>query len=453
MTTNVELLKVAKKYLGYDGSIFRKFAGLSKGAPYCNAYVDYVADKGGVSKLYFDGKKETYCPDSFAWCKSHLAQIPPYIVMPMDIIYFDWQPNGVPDHIGFVESRNTTNSVNTIEGNTTKVVNKKVIARGVVAEKTRAGKNVQAIFRPLFEPPKKLSKKKLEEDGNFGWFTIYNLQLALGIKGTGILDRATVMALQKKAGAKSDAWWGPDTSKQIQTMVGVKKDGKFGKKSVSKLQHWINAKNYPGKKSTKTKAKKTTAKKTTETKKKTTTTVKKKKAGKKGGADIPYSKIKAGDILLCYDKDGKFHHVVLATGNNKYIDCTNTSKKHIAERNYSTITKKYHVTRAFRPTDPEKAAAAVAWAKKIAKSGDYTYKHWKNKDKKTKLCPICHPKLKGKYKGWNCIGFVTAAYFHGAKMKNIKCSCSGIGTDGFLTKVTLASWKKRNGNDWIIITN
>ena len=57
MTTNTELLKIAKKYLGYDGSIFRKFAGLAKGAPYCNAYVDYVADKGGVSKLYFDGKK------------------------------------------------------------------------------------------------------------------------------------------------------------------------------------------------------------------------------------------------------------------------------------------------------------------------------------------------------------------------------------------------------------
>ena len=171
------------------------------------------------------------------------------------------------------------------------------------------------------------------------------------------------------------------------------------------------------------------------------------------GADIPYSKIKTGDILICYDSKGKFHHVVLATGNNKYIDCTNTSKNHIAERKYSVIIKKYHVTRAFRPTDPKKAAADVAWAKKIAKNGGYTYKHWQNNDKKTKLCPICHPNLKGKYKGWNCIGFVTAAYYHGAGMKNLTCSCSGLGTDGFFTKVTLASWKKRNGNDWTIVTN
>lgn len=441
--TNTDLLKLAKKYLGYDGSIFRKFCGLGKGQPYCNAFVSYIADKGGVAKLYFDGKKETYCPHSYEWCKKNLAQVPPYLAIPMDPIYFDWQPNGVPDHIGFVRGRKDTNSVYTLEGNTSKLdKNGKVVARNVVAERVRAGKNVQAIFRPKFDPPKKLSKKKLDEDGNFSWFSVYNLQLALEMTPTGILTKGTVMILQEKAGAKPDGWWGPDTSKLVQKMIGAKKDGKFGKKSVVKLQRWINSKNYPGGKSTKTKVK-NLAKKTT----------KKKKAGKKGGADIPYSKIKAGDVLICYDAEGKFHHVVLATGNNKYIDCTNTSKNHIAERKYSVITKKYHVTRAFRPTDPKKAEAAVAWARKIAKSGDYTYKKWKNNDKKTKLCPVCHPSLKGKYKGWNCIGFVTAAYYHGAGMKNLTCSCSGLGTDGFFTKVTLASWKKRNGNDWTIVTN
>ena len=240
-------------------------------------------------------------------------------------------------------------------------------------------------------------------------------------------------------------------------MIGAKQDGKFGKKSVKKLQAWINAKNYPKSDSKKTASKKTTSKKTTakktttkNTAKKTTTT--KAKAGKKGGADIPYSKFIPGTLALCYDKNGKFHHIVVITDKNRYIDCTNTSKNHIAERDYSVLTKRYHVTRAFAPTDPEKGKKAVAWAREIAKSGKYTYKHWKNKDKKTKQCPICH-KLKGKYKGWNCIGFATASYFHGAGMKNITCSCSGLGTDGFFTKVTLASWKKRNGNDWTLITN
>lgn len=95
---------------------------------------------------------------------------------------------------------------------------------------------------------------------------------------------------------------------------------------------------------------------------------------------------------------------------------------------------------------------AVAWARSIINGGQYKYKKWNDKDKKTKQCPICH-KLTGKYKGWNCIGFVSACYYHGAGNKNITCSCSGIGTNSFFTKVTESSWAKRNGSGWQMITN
>ena len=99
-------------------------------------------------------------------------------------------------------------------------------------------------------------------------------------------------------------------------------------------------------------------------------------------------------------------------------------------------------------TKPEKA---VAWAKEIAESEEYTYKKWDSKDAKTKQCPICHV-LTGKYKGWNCIGFVSAAYFHGGGIP-VTCSCSGLGTDGFFDNVTEESWKKRNGENWKMISN
>ena len=99
-------------------------------------------------------------------------------------------------------------------------------------------------------------------------------------------------------------------------------------------------------------------------------------------------------------------------------------------------------------TKPEKA---VAWAKEIAKSEEYTYKKWDSKDAKTKQCPICHV-LTGKYKGWNCIGFVSAAYFHGGGIP-VTCSCSGLGTDGLFDNVTEESWKKRNGENWKMISN
>lgn len=249
MTNNTQLLKIAQKHLGQNGTRFRKFAGLPSGAAWCNAFVDYVANEGGVSKLYFNGKKETYCPHSIAWCQKNLAQIPLFLAMPMDIIYFDWERNGRPNHIGFVRGRKTTSSIYTIEGNTD---------GGKVAEKTRPEKYVQAVFRPHFVPTSVKKCKLKEDDTNFGYVTIYNLQCALGMKPTGILTKETVKFLQKRAKATQDGVWGNGTSKAIQKMTGAKADGDFGGKSVIALKKWINKVNYPPKKPTTSKPTNTT---------------------------------------------------------------------------------------------------------------------------------------------------------------------------------------------------
>lgn len=233
--TNNELLKIAQKHLGQGGARFRKFAGLPSGAAWCNAFVDYVANEGGVSALYFNGKKETYCPHSIKWCKANLAELPLYLAMPMDIIYFDWDRNGNPNHIGFVRGHKNTDSIYTIEGNT---------SGGIVAQKTRNGKYVQGIYRPHFTV-KGLKKEKLAVDGDFGFKSIYNLQCALGCGTDGVLGKVTVKALQKKAGASADGAWGRNTSKAVQKMTGAKVDGEFGKNSVIALQKWINKVNYP----------------------------------------------------------------------------------------------------------------------------------------------------------------------------------------------------------------
>lgn len=230
--SNTELLKIAQKHLGQGGSRFRKFCGLPSGAAYCNAFVCYVANEGGDKALYFDGKKMTYCPTSMAWCRKNLAQIPIYLALPMDIIYFDWEPNGVPNHIGFVRSRVSDQKINTIEGNT---------SGGIVAQKTRVAKYVCGVFRPHFKGTYKIGA--LEVDGYFGYNSIANLQKALKIEIDGILGRGTVKALQKRAGVKQDGSWGPATSKAVQKMVGTTVDGAFGPKSVKALQKWINAQN------------------------------------------------------------------------------------------------------------------------------------------------------------------------------------------------------------------
>ena len=236
MTSNTDLLKIAQKHLGRGGATFRKYCGLPSGAAWCNAFVDYVANEGGVKSLYFNGAKETYCPHSIAWCRKNLAQIPLYIAMPMDIIYFDWDRNNVPNHIGFVRATKDTSSIYTIEGNTD---------GGKVAQKTRPSKYVCGIFRPHFKPTAAFKNKALSIDGAMGYQTIYGLQKALGINVDGVLGLATVKALQKKAGCSADGQWGTGTSKAVQKMVGVTADGAFGPNSVKALQKWINAKVFP----------------------------------------------------------------------------------------------------------------------------------------------------------------------------------------------------------------
>lgn len=249
MKNNIELRDFAKKFLGQGGYTFRSYCGLGSGSPWCNAFVTYIMHKGGFASLYCNGKKQTYCPNSIKWCQNNLADIPIYLALPMDIVYFDWEGNGVPNHIGFAWERNTDQSLYTIEGNT---------SGGIVARKTRSLYNkkktiryIQAVFRPHYSATFDISKP-LTVDGYFGYSSIALLQKVLGLTPDGILGKGTVKALQKIAGVSQDGSWGKKTSKAVQKMVGVDADGEFGPKSVKALQTWINKKaNFSGAKNEK----------------------------------------------------------------------------------------------------------------------------------------------------------------------------------------------------------
>ena len=231
---NVEQIKYAQSFLGKGGAIFRKYCGLPSGTAYCDAFVTYIFHKSGNADLFCGGKKQTYCPTTIKWCRANLAQIPPYLAMASDIVFFDWDGNGVPNHIGFVRAHKSTSVVLTTEGNT---------SGGIVANKSRATGYVE-IFRPHFKGTYKIGI--LEVDGDCGYSTIANLQKALKMSFVdGILGKATVKALQKKAGCKSiDGAWGKETSRKVQALVGAKPiDGEFGPNSVKALQRWINRQN------------------------------------------------------------------------------------------------------------------------------------------------------------------------------------------------------------------
>ena len=232
--TNKELLKLAISTLGNKGGEARAYCGLESGQPWCDAYMTWLYFKGKCKELFCKGTKQTYCPNTIKICRSLYAQIPIYLALPMDTIFFDWNGNGIPDHIGTVEEHVSTASIKTIEGNTN---------GGVVARKTRPVRYVQAVFRPHF--PATYTIGQLKIDGVMGYNTIANLQRALGVDVDGILGKDTVKALQKKAGVKQDGSWQKGTSKAVQKMVGTAVDGAFGKNSVAKLQEWINKQNTP----------------------------------------------------------------------------------------------------------------------------------------------------------------------------------------------------------------
>ena len=231
---NKETYNLAKSFLGQGGATFRKYCGLPSGAAWCNAFVTYIFHKSGNANLYCGGKKQTYCPTSIKLCRKDMAEIPMYLAMPMDVIYFDWDRNGVPNHIGFVREHVSTDTINTIEGNTS---NKVML-------KSRPRKYVCGIFRPHFKAT--FTLKKLSVDGDCGYNTIAGLQKALGgCTVDGILGKATVKRLQRYVGVAQDGCWGKGTSKAVQKLIGAKQDGDFGPASVKALQTWINKKAFP----------------------------------------------------------------------------------------------------------------------------------------------------------------------------------------------------------------
>lgn len=247
---NIQLYTEARKYLGTRGAEAKAYCGLGRYDPYCAAYVSYIEYKGGNRGLIFGGKKVINCPVGIAWCRANLAEIPIYMAMPMDVIFFDWNRNGTADHVGFVKSRNSDIEVNTHEGNATvRDKNGNVIASGIVAEKIQPSKYVAGCFRVQYKPTSFTTLKALVIDGQFDYNSIACLQLALRRAGfykgkiDAILGKQTVKALQAKAGmpkGSQDGAWGMKTTKAIQKWLNIRADGWWGINSTKSLQRWCN---------------------------------------------------------------------------------------------------------------------------------------------------------------------------------------------------------------------
>ena len=122
---NKEIVSVALSQLGNaGGQKYWSWYGFNSRVAWCACFASWCADQSGLIQ---SGAvpKFSYCDDGIAWFKSHNKwQGSGYSPSPGSLIFFDWNGDGVSDHVGIVE-KCEDGRVYTIEGNSSDAVNQR----------------------------------------------------------------------------------------------------------------------------------------------------------------------------------------------------------------------------------------------------------------------------------------------------------------------------------------
>lgn len=112
-----DIVEIASSQLGnVGGRPYWSWYGFESRVEWCACFVSWCAnecgciDSGAVPKF-------SYCPTGVQWFKAAGRWLPGGSApAPGDIVFFDWDDDGVSDHVGIVESCDGS-TVRTIEGN------------------------------------------------------------------------------------------------------------------------------------------------------------------------------------------------------------------------------------------------------------------------------------------------------------------------------------------------
>ena len=116
------------------------------GVAWCCQFAWWVFKHAGASDLFYGGKKTAYCPTLMQYYKNK-GQLVKKNFEPGDIIFFDFNGNGQPDHVGIVE-KVSGNKIYTIEGNTS---TSNDANGGSVMRRTRTAKTILGAGRPNYD--------------------------------------------------------------------------------------------------------------------------------------------------------------------------------------------------------------------------------------------------------------------------------------------------------------
>lgn len=198
----------AKKHGAYYGT---------SGVPFCAMFASWcLTDDDGASVI--PGGDFAYVPYGINAARSAGQLVAPSNAAPGDLICFDWDGDGVADHVGLVEA-NYGSWVQTIEGNTSSGAAGSQSNGGGVWRRTRDWDSVCAVIRPSYDGTTTAS----------GYTDVTALQAAVGATADNIVGPDTTKRIYAVVAASS--WGGrqfPFGIEYVQYVIGTEADGVWG---------------------------------------------------------------------------------------------------------------------------------------------------------------------------------------------------------------------------------
>jgi hypothetical protein len=161
MVTANDVLNVAKSQLGYvegknNHTKYGAWYGLDN-APWCAMFVSWCFAQAGQPLPAIQAVKGyAYCPSGVNYFK----KIGQYHKTPKvgDIVFFDWQADGVSDHTGLVLEIKNSQQIITIEGNTSPSNQSN---GGQVMQRSRMVQHCCGFGRPSYDQSSKVNNQHL----------------------------------------------------------------------------------------------------------------------------------------------------------------------------------------------------------------------------------------------------------------------------------------------------
>lgn len=152
MATAESVIALARAEIGVKespaGSNKVKYNDAYGGSPkaWCCVFIWWLFKQANSAELFYGGKKTAYCPTLQEYHRKARQSVTGDY-QPGDVIFFDFNGNGKPDHVGLCEAFDGT-YITTIDGNTG---DGNEANGGAVMRRTRHARYVCGGYRPAYD--------------------------------------------------------------------------------------------------------------------------------------------------------------------------------------------------------------------------------------------------------------------------------------------------------------